>query len=605
MRDGLVPGQLESATEVACRVDLQGRGAMVACRNSAPARGERMTRCRRACIVVLGVLGPLGLAGVARAQDQPAAPATLATVRRFPLAASPIGLRGDVRPQQYLGRRRAALGLDRARDRARRSCGCTRSSSRAASTSTSASPSTATPCAGRTWRERWRCGPRRRPSRTATRPSRSASTSWRRSTSRGCWCCSRWTATARWRSRSRSASCCSTRGPPGSAASTRSGAPTTAPSCCRRACAAATRSSARRGRARGSDHPAHALPDAPSTFTIPVDPARAAHELVPIAIAAGTGPRADVAASYRRLIARASEIYGARRRHADELRERALRDRDARRAAEPRLRVGEGEPRRADGVQPGPRLRARRRLGPVGPGRAAGLRLVLRRRHGDQLARDGGDGTVGAGARRPAADRAPPARRRQAAARDLAVGRARALVQRVPLPVLPRGHDAVLAARAVAAVAGDGRREAARGAVAGGEEGLGLVPAERHRRRRHHREHDRRPRRDRGGRDRRGHPPGRVPRGRVDASGRRRRRDGRGAGRAGPRGAGRGARREGARVDGVALLARRRRPPRVRRAALGEAERHADGLAGDGGGLRRCSSRRTRAARSRRSRRTR
>ena len=74
----------------------------------------------------------------------------------------------------------------------------------------------------------------------------------------------------------------------------------------------------------GSDHPAHALPDAPSRFTIPVDPVRAAHELVPIAIAAGTGARADVAASYRRLIARASEIYGARRRHADELRERSV-----------------------------------------------------------------------------------------------------------------------------------------------------------------------------------------------------------------------------------------------------------------------------------------
>jgi hypothetical protein len=74
----------------------------------------------------------------------------------------------------------------------------------------------------------------------------------------------------------------------------------------------------------GSSHPAHALPDAPSTFTIPVDPARAAREMVPIAIVGGTGPREETAAAYRRLLARAPEIYGARRRHADALREAGL-----------------------------------------------------------------------------------------------------------------------------------------------------------------------------------------------------------------------------------------------------------------------------------------
>ena len=77
--------------------------------------------------------------------------------------------------------------------------------------------------------------------------------------------------------------------------------------------------------ASGSDHPAHALPDAPSTFTIPVDPARAAREMIPIAIAAGTGARADTAAAYRRLIARAREIYEARRKHAAALRDDGLR----------------------------------------------------------------------------------------------------------------------------------------------------------------------------------------------------------------------------------------------------------------------------------------
>jgi glycogen debranching enzyme len=74
-----------------------------------------------------------------------------------------------------------------------------------------------------------------------------------------------------------------------------------------------------------SSHPAHALPDAPSTFTIPVDPARAAREVVPIAVVAGTGPREETAAAYRRLLARAAEVYGARRRHAEALRENGLR----------------------------------------------------------------------------------------------------------------------------------------------------------------------------------------------------------------------------------------------------------------------------------------
>jgi len=74
-----------------------------------------------------------------------------------------------------------------------------------------------------------------------------------------------------------------------------------------------------------SSHPAHALPDAPSTFTIPVDPARAAREMVPIAIVAGTGAREETAAAYRRLLARAADTYAARRRHADALREEGLR----------------------------------------------------------------------------------------------------------------------------------------------------------------------------------------------------------------------------------------------------------------------------------------
>ncbi|HKZ33585.1 MAG TPA: GH116 family glycosyl hydrolase [Vicinamibacteria bacterium] len=77
--------------------------------------------------------------------------------------------------------------------------------------------------------------------------------------------------------------------------------------------------------ASATSHPAHALPDAPSSFTIPIDPARTARELVPIAIAASTAPRADVALAYRRLVTRAREIYDARVAHARRLREESLR----------------------------------------------------------------------------------------------------------------------------------------------------------------------------------------------------------------------------------------------------------------------------------------
>jgi glycogen debranching enzyme len=70
-----------------------------------------------------------------------------------------------------------------------------------------------------------------------------------------------------------------------------------------------------------SSHPAHALPDSPSTFTIPVDPGRASRELVPIVVAAATAPRAEVAKAYRRILARAPELYAARLRQADAIRE--------------------------------------------------------------------------------------------------------------------------------------------------------------------------------------------------------------------------------------------------------------------------------------------
>jgi hypothetical protein len=77
--------------------------------------------------------------------------------------------------------------------------------------------------------------------------------------------------------------------------------------------------------AEASSHPAHALPDAPSVFTIPVDSARAAREFIPIAIAAGEAPRDTVRAWYHRLLAGARELYEARRAHADTLVQRAAR----------------------------------------------------------------------------------------------------------------------------------------------------------------------------------------------------------------------------------------------------------------------------------------
>ncbi|MCU0256648.1 MAG: hypothetical protein MUF60_07875, partial [Vicinamibacterales bacterium] len=75
---------------------------------------------------------------------------------------------------------------------------------------------------------------------------------------------------------------------------------------------------------RASDHPAHALPDAPSVFHIPVDPARARREFVPLAIVAGTMPREEAQATYRALIARAEALYRERVAHAAALREGAV-----------------------------------------------------------------------------------------------------------------------------------------------------------------------------------------------------------------------------------------------------------------------------------------
>jgi glycogen debranching enzyme len=68
-----------------------------------------------------------------------------------------------------------------------------------------------------------------------------------------------------------------------------------------------------------SAHPAHALPDAPNTFVIPVDSARAEREFIPIAIAAAIAPRDSVVALYRAILANAETLYREKVTHVSEL----------------------------------------------------------------------------------------------------------------------------------------------------------------------------------------------------------------------------------------------------------------------------------------------
>ncbi len=62
-------------------------------------------------------------------------------------------------------------------------------------------------------------------------------------------------------------------------------------------------------------HPAHALPDTPNRFVIPVDSQRAQREYIPIGIAAATAPREEVFHIYRRLIDNAAVSYREKRAH--------------------------------------------------------------------------------------------------------------------------------------------------------------------------------------------------------------------------------------------------------------------------------------------------
>jgi glycogen debranching enzyme len=73
-----------------------------------------------------------------------------------------------------------------------------------------------------------------------------------------------------------------------------------------------------------SSQPAHALPDAPSVFTIRVDAERARREFVPIAIVGGIEPRDAVQSKYAAVFGRARELYQARVAHAAALRDRGV-----------------------------------------------------------------------------------------------------------------------------------------------------------------------------------------------------------------------------------------------------------------------------------------
>lgn len=68
-----------------------------------------------------------------------------------------------------------------------------------------------------------------------------------------------------------------------------------------------------------SVHPAHALPDAPNTFVIFVDSSRVVQEYIPIGVAAAIAPRDSVGATYRHLISNAEALYREKLAHVSVL----------------------------------------------------------------------------------------------------------------------------------------------------------------------------------------------------------------------------------------------------------------------------------------------
>ena len=70
---------------------------------------------------------------------------------------------------------------------------------------------------------------------------------------------------------------------------------------------------------QASAHPAHALPDAPNTFVISVDSTRAASEFIPIGIVAATTPRDSVGSKYWEMLENSEALYREKLAHITEL----------------------------------------------------------------------------------------------------------------------------------------------------------------------------------------------------------------------------------------------------------------------------------------------
>ncbi|MEJ2239853.1 MAG: GH116 family glycosyl hydrolase [Gemmatimonadales bacterium] len=70
---------------------------------------------------------------------------------------------------------------------------------------------------------------------------------------------------------------------------------------------------------QASTHPAHAIPDAPNTFVIPVDSTRARGEFIPIVAAAGIASRDSVTKLWGKLVREAEALYRQRLEHVNEL----------------------------------------------------------------------------------------------------------------------------------------------------------------------------------------------------------------------------------------------------------------------------------------------
>ena len=317
---------------------------------------------------------------------------------------------------------------------------------------------------------------------------------------------------------------CSTRGPAASAASTCSG--TTPRS------AFVLSESLRQpqrvhrlavGERAASSHPAHALPDAPSHLH---DPGRSRARLARDDARSRSSPGRRRATTCRgptaRLIARARSSTARARARGARCATRPCRLDTPDDAARSRLRVGEGEPRRGDGLQPRPRLRSGRGLRPVGREHSgpasAGSSAATRRSTRSRCRRSG---QFDAGAAGPAllreATSAPTARSRTRSRRRRRASRwftdypyAYYHADTTPFWLLAlSAHWRATGDRALRrASCGPPRRRRYAWCLTTDTDGDGLM------------ENTTAGRRDRGRRDRRGHPPGRLPRRGVD--GRRR-----------------------------------------------------------------------------------